>query len=165
MRKKFFCCALLFLTYCGYACDCKQIFTSSYDGCIRLMDVEREIFDLAYYGDHSICSLSQRSDDVKSLYFGEGQGKVNVWDETAGKSSSLLSLHEERINSIDFNAHNTNIMATSSSDGTACIWDLRKIVVDKPEPISTVNHKRAVFSAFFSPSGNLLATTRYVVFN
>lgn len=136
-----------------------KIFTSSCDGCIRLMDVERETFDLAYHGTHSICSLSQRRNDVKSLYFGEGQGKVNVWDERAGKSSSLWSLHEGRINSIDFNAHNTNIMATSSSDSTACIWDLRKVVVDKPEPISTVNHKRVVDSAFFSPSGSLLATT------
>ncbi|KAK1395913.1 DROUGHT SENSITIVE 1 [Heracleum sosnowskyi] len=138
-----------------------KIFTSSYDGCIRLMDVERETFDLAYHGDHSICSLSQRPNNVKSLYFGEGQGKVNVWDETSGKSSSLWSLHEGRINSIDFNAHNTNIMATSSSDRTACIWDLRKVNVNKPEPISTVNHKRAVHSAFFSPSGSLLATTSF----
>lgn len=125
------------------------------------MDVERETFDLAYAGAHSITTISQRPNEVKSLYFSEGQGKLSVWDESAGKSSALWSLHEVRINSIDFNAHNTNLMATSSNDGTACVWDLRKVASHKPEAVIAVNHKRAVNSAYFSPSGSLLATTRY----
>lgn len=142
---------------------CKQIFTCCYDGLLRLMDVEKETFDLAYSSDHCIYSISQQPNYMKSLYFGEGQGGLNIWDERTGKCSSSWALHDSRINSIDFNVCNTNIMATSSTDGTVCIWDLRKVVADKPKALTTVTHKRAVHSAYFSPSGSLLATTRYVM--
>ncbi|KAL7190942.1 hypothetical protein ACSBR2_023086 [Camellia fascicularis] len=123
------------------------------------MDVEKEIFDLVYSSDHAIFSISQRTNDAKSLYFSEGHGVLNIWDERAGKSSASWILHEDRINTIDFNSKNTDIMATSSTDGTACIWDLRNIDADKPKCLKTVNHKRAVHSAYFSPSGSYLATT------
>ena len=127
------------------------------------MDVEKEIFDLVYSSEGPICSLSQRSDDVKCLYFSEGHGGLNIWDERIGKCSTQWNLHEHRINSIDFNSQNFNIMATSSSDGIAAIWDLRSIKVDQPRPLEEVGHDKAVQSAYFSPSGSSLVTTRYVV--
>ncbi|KAJ4958543.1 hypothetical protein NE237_025654 [Protea cynaroides] len=139
-----------------------KVFTSCYDGFIRLLDVEKESFDLVYSSKDPIFSLSQCPHDAKSLYFGEGQGGLNVWDERAGKSSSSWMLHEQRINSIDFNPENNNLMATSSTDGTACIWDVRSINANKPKSLKIVNHKRAVHSAYFSPSGNCLATTSVV---
>ncbi|KAG6676624.1 hypothetical protein I3842_15G161200 [Carya illinoinensis] len=136
-----------------------KIFTSCYDGFIRLMDAEKEVFDLVYSTEDTIYSLSQRSDDVKCLYFSEGPGGLNIWDDRVGKCSAQWNLHESRINTIDFNSENFNIMATSSSDGTACIWDLRSIGADKPKSLKEVRHKRAVHSAYFSPSGCSLATT------
>ncbi|GFS41631.1 similar to DROUGHT SENSITIVE 1 [Actinidia rufa] len=136
-----------------------KVYTSSYDGFIRLMDVEKEVFDPIYSTDYAIFSISQRPADVKSLYFSEGEGFLNIWDERAGKSSISWMLHEDRINTIDFCSENTDIMATSSTDGTACIWDLRSIDADKPKSLKTVSHKRAVHSAYFSPSGSSLATT------
>ncbi|KAJ4958359.1 hypothetical protein NE237_025470 [Protea cynaroides] len=136
-----------------------KVFTSCYNGFIRLLDVEKESFDLVYSSEDPIFSLSQCPHDAKSLYFGEGQGGLNVWDERAGKSSSSWMLHEQRINSIDFNRENNNLMATSSTDGTACIWDVRSINANKPKSLKIVNHKTAVHSAYFSPSGNCLATS------
>ncbi|XP_043702938.1 DNA damage-binding protein CMR1-like [Telopea speciosissima] len=136
-----------------------KVFTSSQDGLIRLLDVEKESFDLVFSSEYSIFSLSQRPHDVKSIYFGEGEGGLNVWDERAGKSSSSWMLHEQRINSIDFNPENDNLMATSSTDGTVCIWDARSINTEKPKSLKIVHHKKAVYSAYFSPSGNCLATT------
>ena len=140
-----------------------QIFTSCYGGSIQLMDAEKEVFDKIYSSESAIFSLSQRPNYVNCLYFGEGNGGLNLWDMRAGKEpSSSWPLHEYRINTIDFNINNPNIMATSSSDATACIWDLRKIDSDKPKTLKTVSHARAVHSAYFSPSGSSLATTRYV---
>ena len=75
---------------------------------------------------------------VICLYFGKGHGGLNIWDERVGKCSTQWNLHERMINSIDFNSKNYNIMATSSSDGTACIWDLRSINVDQPKPLKEV---------------------------
>ncbi|KAM3397454.1 WD repeat-containing protein 76 [Capsicum galapagoense] len=136
-----------------------KMFTSCYDGFIRVMDIEKEMFDLAYLSEHSIFSISQRPHDMKSIYYGEGSGELGIWDLRAGKSSALWKLHQERINTIDFTYENCNIMATSSTDGSACIWDLRKVSAHKPKSLQTAFHKRAVHSAYFSPSGRFLATT------
>ncbi|KAK6236890.1 hypothetical protein SCA6_012227 [Theobroma cacao] len=135
-----------------------KIFTSCYDGFLRMMDAEKEVFDLVHYGD-DIFSISQQPDNFTSLYFGEGRGGLNIWDIRTGKSSKNWMLHEDRINTIDFNSQNPNIMATSSTDGTACIWDLRSMSAHKPKTLKTVSHSRAVHSAYFSPSGSSLATT------
>ncbi|KAG9456248.1 hypothetical protein H6P81_000756 [Aristolochia fimbriata] len=136
-----------------------KIFTSCYDGFLRLMDVGEEKFNVVYSGDEAIFSLSQLSSESGSLYFCEGRGGFKIWDLKTGKASSSFSLHTDRINSIDFNPANTNLVATSSTDGTACIWDLRSIRKGAPKSVSTITHKKAVHSAYFSPSGNYLATT------
>ncbi|KAJ0231742.1 WD40 repeat-containing protein [Hirschfeldia incana] len=137
-----------------------KVISSSYDGLIRLMDVEKSVFDLVYSSDDAIFSLSQKPNDEQSLYFGEGYGMVNAWDLRAGKSNFNWDLHEHRINSVDFNPQNPHVMATSSTDGTACLWDLRSMgATKKLKALKTVNHSRAVHSAYFSPTGLLLATT------
>ncbi|CDP14277.1 unnamed protein product [Coffea canephora] len=146
----------------GIACNpfsLSKMFTSCYNGFIRLMDTERELFELVYAGDHAVFSLSQSPNDMNSLYFGEGNGQLRVWDARTGKSSSSWGLHQKRINTIDFKPQNTNIMTTSSTDGTACIWDLRKVGVNGSTALKTIRHERAVHSAYFSPSGRFLATT------
>ncbi|XVF48470.1 hypothetical protein PTKIN_Ptkin03bG0192800 [Pterospermum kingtungense] len=140
-------------------CSMSKIITSCYDGFIRLMDAEKEVFDLVHSCDDAIFSLSQQPNNLTSLYFGEGRGGLNIWDIRAGKSSENWMLHENRINTIDFSSQNPNIMATSSTDGTACIWDLRRMSARKLETLRTVSHGRAVSSAYFSPSGSFLATT------
>ena len=65
-----------------------QIFSSCYLGFIRLMDAKKKVFDLVHSSDDSIYSLSQRSDDVKCLYFSECHGGLNIWDERIGKCST-----------------------------------------------------------------------------
>ncbi|CAH8296014.1 unnamed protein product [Eruca vesicaria subsp. sativa] len=138
-----------------------KVITSSNDGLIRLMDVEKMVFDLVYSRDvyEPIHSLSQRPNDEQSLYFGEGEGMINVWDLRAGKSVFSWELHKYRIHTIDFNTQNTHLMATSSQDRTACLWDLRTMGAKKPKVLTTVDHAKAVYSAYFSPSGLSLATT------
>lgn len=124
------------------------------------MDVEKEMFDLVYRNEDTIFSLSQQSNDANCLYFSEGRGGLNIWDKRTGNCTMEWTLHEDRINSIDFNVGNSNIMATSSSDGTACIWDLRSVSDEKPQTLKTITHKKAIHSAYFSPSGRFLASTR-----
>lgn len=127
-----------------------------------MMDVEKEAFDMVYLAEFCIFSMSLSPHDTKSLCFSEGRGLFNKWDLRAGKSSLTCDLHEERINTIDFNSENENIIATSSTDGRACIWDLRLMNKKNLTPLKTVNHEKAVHAAYFSPSGKFLATTRWV---
>ncbi|XP_044472432.1 WD repeat-containing protein 76-like isoform X2 [Mangifera indica] len=138
-----------------------KIFTSCYDGFIRLMDVEKEVFDLVHSGEYSIYSLSQQPNVANTLYFSEGQGGLNIWDVRTKKSTTESHLHNARINTIDFNSQNLSTMATSSSDGTACLWDLRSMNAHKPQPLKIASHKKAVHAAYFSPSGSSLVTTSY----
>ncbi|XP_061375798.1 uncharacterized protein LOC133317913 [Gastrolobium bilobum] len=136
-----------------------KIYTSCYDGLVRLMDAEKEMFDLVFNSDECIYTLSQPKNEANCLYFGEGRGGLTIWDNRIGKCSSNWVLHEDRINTIDFNCENPHIVATSSSDGTACTWDLRYTDGGKLTALKTFTHKRAVQSAYFSPSGCSLATT------
>ncbi|GMN47173.1 hypothetical protein TIFTF001_016351 [Ficus carica] len=136
-----------------------KVYTSCNDGFIRSMDAEKEVFDLIYSSKYSICSLSQRSNDAKCLYFGDASGLLNIWDERMGKCSTRKFLHVGRINSIDFNSDNPYTLATSSSDGNVCVWDLRSIDTIKPETLNTISHKESVHSAYFSPSGKCLVSS------
>ncbi|XP_004288751.1 PREDICTED: WD repeat-containing protein 76 [Fragaria vesca subsp. vesca] len=136
-----------------------KIFSSCYDGFIRSMDAEKEVFDLVYASDETVYALAQQSNNAKCLYFAEGRGGISMWDERTGNISAQWSPHDDRINSIDFNSLNSNIITTSSTDGTACIWDLRSNDADKFKSLKTIGHKRAVHSAYFSPSGRSLVTT------
>ncbi|KAH1117803.1 hypothetical protein GLYMA_17G103900v4 [Glycine max] len=136
-----------------------KIYTSCYDGILRLMDVEKEIFDLVFECDESIYALSLPTNETNCLYLAEGYGGLTIWDNRIGKRSSHWVLHESRINTIDFNCENPHIVATSSTDGTACTWDLRYTDGDKLRALRTFTHKRSVQSAYFSPSGCSLATT------
>ena len=140
--------------------DLMQITTSCYGGQIRSLDIEKEIFALSYSTDNPITCMSQQPGDVNSLYFGEGEGVVCQWDQRSRKSILSWDIHESIVNTIDFNPENTNIMATSSSDKTACIWDLRKLSKSKPEFVKLIVRKSPVYAAYFSPSGSFLATTR-----
>ncbi|CAI8610470.1 unnamed protein product [Vicia faba] len=138
-----------------------KIYTSCYDGFIRLMDAEKEIFDMVYNGSDNACiyALSQPKNDANCLYFSEGKGGLAVLDNRIGRCSTHWDLHEARINTIDFSPQSSHIVATSSSDGTVCTWDLRCIGGPKHTALRTFAHKRSVQSAYFSPSGCSLATT------
>ncbi|KAL2942258.1 WD repeat-containing protein 76 [Bienertia sinuspersici] len=142
-----------------------KVYSSCYDGLLRMMNIEREKFELIHSGSSGSFSLAQRQNDANSLYFGDGSGGLNMLDARSGNILSCWPLHGGRVNTIDFCPKNSNIMATSSTDGAACIWDLRNMnvkVEDKhPESkaLFTLKHARAVHSAYFSPSGSCLATT------
>ncbi|XP_030546648.1 WD repeat-containing protein 76 isoform X2 [Rhodamnia argentea] len=138
-----------------------KIFTCCYAGFVRMMDVEKERFDLVHASDDAIFSLSQRPHDGSCLYFGEGRGGLNIWDLRVGKSTALWALHEDRINTIDFKPQDCFVFATSSTDGTACIWDLRRMGAENVKSLKVIQHERAVHSAYFSPSGSSLATTSF----
>ncbi|XP_057523595.1 uncharacterized protein LOC130803496 [Amaranthus tricolor] len=138
-----------------------KVYTSSYEGLIRSMNIEREEFDLVYSSSSgsALYSISQQPNDANSIYVSEGLGVLNIYDERGRKIVNSWSLHEERINCIDINSANSFIIATSSSDGLACLWDLRKMDVKHGhcKALQTVDLGRTVLSAYFSPSGSCLA--------
>ncbi|KAG6525932.1 hypothetical protein ZIOFF_015905 [Zingiber officinale] len=130
-----------------------------YDGLIRLMDVQDGTFNMIHSSDYLIYSICQSPINTSTIYFAEGAGDLKLRDERTGRASNTWGLHEKRINTIDFNPENPNMMATSSTDGMVRIWDLRVLKNHQPDSLKTVQHRRAVYSAYFSPGGLRLATT------
>ncbi|KAL6839165.1 hypothetical protein ACP4OV_031056 [Aristida adscensionis] len=109
----------------------RKIYSCSYEGEICLMDVEKENFDMIQLCDYPVYSLCQEPNSPSCLYFGE----------------------------VDFHPENPYMFATSSTDRTACIWDMRSMKKNGPESLKVFGFDRSVQSAYFSPSGSMLATT------
>lgn len=144
------------------------MYTSSHDGLLKLMNIEREEFELVYSSTSSsgLYSLLQPPDEPNSLYVGQGRGLLKVFDERARKVVNSWSLHEDRINTIDVNPANPNIIATASTDGLACLWDLRKMGVENGNGKAFCTHdfRRPVRSVYFSPSGTNIASRYYHIY-
>ncbi|KAG8087059.1 hypothetical protein GUJ93_ZPchr0010g9809 [Zizania palustris] len=136
----------------------QKIYSCSYEGEICLMDLEKENFNMIHQCDYSIFSLCQAPNSPSCLYFGEGND-LKLFDERMGKVSTTWNSHANRINSIDFHPENTYMFATSSTDRTACVWDLRSMKKNGAESLKVLEHGRSVQSAYFSPSGCMIATT------
>lgn len=138
----------------------RKIFTSSMDGSVRLMDIEKETFSMVLSSEQQLYSINQCPQNINSVYIGEGAGILKFWDEREGKASLSWKVHGDRINSIDFNPKNDHVMVTSSTDRLCCLWDIRSMKKDFADPVKSLSHHEgAVHSAYFSPSGQCLATT------
>lgn len=137
----------------------QKVYSCSYEGEICLMDLEKENFNMIQLCDYPVYSLSQAPDNANCLYFGDGHGELKLYDERAGKVSSAWESHEQTINSIDFHPEKKHMLATSSTDRTARIWDLRRLKKKKEESLKVFKHSRSVQSAYFSPGGHMVATT------
>jgi WD40 repeat protein len=141
----------------------EKVLSCSYDGFIRCMDIEKEVFDMLYTNDGNIMlsAICCAPHGYQSVYFAEAFGEMKMLDLRVGGVSNSYDLHEKRIQTIDFHPQNPHLVSTSSTDCTASIWDVRNMGKRQTKSIATVRHNRAVLSAYFSPSGNYLATTSY----
>ncbi|KAF2918994.1 uncharacterized protein [Oryza sativa Japonica Group] len=142
----------------AHAAKPHKIYSCSHGGEICLMDLERENFNITRLSEFPILSLCQAPNSPSCLYFGE-ETDVKLFDDRIGKVSTSWNAHASRINSIDFHPENTYMLATSSRDGTACMWDLRTMKKKGAESLVVLEHDRGLQSAYFSPSGHMVATT------
>uniref|UniRef100_A0ACD5ZIE9 Uncharacterized protein n=1 Tax=Avena sativa TaxID=4498 RepID=A0ACD5ZIE9_AVESA len=139
----------------------QKIYSCSYQGEICLMDFEKENFNMVHLCESPVYSLCQAQNHARCLYFGDGNGDLTLFDERVGKVSTTWDVHNERINSIDFHPENTHMLATSSTDQTACIWDLRSMRTKEPGSLKVFKLDGPAQSAYFSPRGRMLAITSY----
>jgi WD40 repeat protein len=60
--------------------------------------------------------------DGKIVLTGHSDGRIRVWELSAGKLINEFKAHNGQITSISFSP-NGSLIATSSTDGTACVWN------------------------------------------
>ena len=129
------------------------------------MDFEGENYSIVHLWEWPVYSLCQAQNSVRCLYFGDEVGDLTLFDERVGKVVTTWDAHNNTIESIDFHPENKHMFATSSTDGSACIWDVRNLKKYQPDSLKVFKLNDSAQSAYFSPSGRMLAVTRYFISN
>lgn len=130
------------------------LYSCSYDGSLRLLDLEQRKFLEVYRSDTESYSAFGINGSRQCVYLGDNRGGFTIVDLRSGeKVASKMDLHEKKVNSVDVEPLNETYVATTSSGGNdiVSIWDSRKI--SKGKPLLVLPHSRACHSAYFSPAG------------
>mmetsp|Transcript_1685 Transcript_1685/g.10337 ORF Transcript_1685/g.10337 Transcript_1685/m.10337 type:complete len:544 (+) Transcript_1685:492-2123(+) len=130
------------------------LYSCSYDGSLRLLDLEQRKFLEVYRAEADSYSAFSVNQSRQCVYLGDNRGGFTIVDLRSGKKvTSKTDLHEKKVNSVDVEPLNETYVATTSSGGAeiVSIWDSRKI--SKGKPLLVLPHSRACHSAYFSPAG------------
>ncbi|KAH3672178.1 hypothetical protein WICMUC_004407 [Wickerhamomyces mucosus] len=107
--------------------DLTKVYTASYDGSIRLIDLEKFKSEQFF-----INSFDSGFSDIQiydnSLTYVNKNGKFGRLDLRTGKPShDVLRLSNKKIGGFTINPNNSNLVATGSLDRSLKVWDTRYI--------------------------------------
>uniref|UniRef100_A0A182UG24 WD repeat-containing protein 55 homolog n=1 Tax=Anopheles melas TaxID=34690 RepID=A0A182UG24_9DIPT len=147
--------------------QCELVATCSMDNTARVFHSETGQ-EIHLFADHSAEVISARFNKEGSLLLTASFDETaTVWDMRAKEVQNLPTLcstptvrhaivirgHEAELSNAVWNFQ-CNLIATSSLDRTAKIWDLRRL----DEPQATATHKDEVLDVAFNCTGTRLAT-------
>ncbi|CAM9988450.1 unnamed protein product, partial [Phaeothamnion confervicola] len=155
--------------------DPNRLFSTSYDGTVRALDVNRGEFFQMYATDEDDGTYLTYSDFAAGgnvMYVSDDAGAVSALDfRLAGALVWRHTLHNKKVNTVQINPADGNVMLTASLDRTMRQWDLRtfggggggsakgKAAKGKaPLALAEAPHKQSINSAHFCPTGEWLAT-------
>jgi WD40 repeat protein len=146
--------------------DIEKLFSVSYDGTIRKMDLQQEAFINAfeapeslsetYFSDGSFlydkphCAIVSKSSGFASLIDFRASSSVYQWNH---------EMQEARLTSIQQHPTDPNLIITAGSkNGGIAIHDIRS-ASKKWKPLSFLNeHSKSINAAYVSPDGNYLVS-------
>lgn len=139
------------------------LFTASYDGSLRRLDLEKGVSDLVVSSEEAEYSCMDVSADGRTVLVGDNDGALALIDTRAPGSSSGgegLTVHGKKINTVQLEPSQEQVFATSSTDTSIRLWDLRSWGKGA-KPLATANHKNACQAAMWAPDGSrrLLTTS------
>jgi len=147
--------------------DYAKMYTTSYDGTIRCLDLEKEVFEEVYAVNDEDADLHYsyipETTDSSVMYIGDTGGVVKALDMRTNQVAWSYTLHERKINTVQTNPSSPEYLVSASLDRTVAIWDIRQLgsskKSSKPKSIaSTQGFSRSVNCAYFSYTGNYLIT-------
>mmetsp|Transcript_38683 Transcript_38683/g.121184 ORF Transcript_38683/g.121184 Transcript_38683/m.121184 type:complete len:346 (-) Transcript_38683:124-1161(-) len=149
-----------------YGADGARLYSWSYDGSVRAMDLERESFEHVYKtpeSDHgwlqSGCVPARAQND---LWVCDSEGTVKLLDlrRGTGQVAWAKALHEKKINTVEASPAHDHLFATAGLDRVVKLWDKRKLGGGaKKMLLATLPLSRSVNSAYFSCDGEYLLST------
>jgi WD40 repeat protein len=136
-----------------------SVFTSSYDGSIRALDIDRAMFsDVAVRAeDDEYLVHSIRFIDSCTLWYSTSDGDIRLADVrlSAADNSKLPVhiVHKKKVGCVDVKDATT--LLTASNDATIALWDSR-YMKKTPSAIDTFSSSCTMQCAYFSPSGDTI---------
>ena len=133
-----------------------KLLSTSYDGSIRCMDINKAVFDDVYRGDDLVNGLDGHRD---VWWFSHGSGIVSRIDFRAASRPATFHLHNAKIGTVSVH---DGMLCTASNDRSIAIWDIRALKPEDGRPLQTFACGRAVTSAYVHPaSPSLVLSTCY----
>ena len=142
--------------------DYRKMFTASYDGTIRVLDLSKDAFSLAFEAPESIydtyfSDASFLHNQPDAVYLSKADGTVGLVDFRASSNSYgwCYEVQDCRLTSVEQHPTNEHIIITAGSkDGGVAIHDVRKAGKGwKPINYMTL-HSKSINAAYATPDGN-----------
>ncbi|CAG8460967.1 9472_t:CDS:2 [Acaulospora colombiana] len=140
--------------------DSNQLFTCSYDGSIRFMDLNKAKFVEALVS-RDLLSCIDFHPNSKVMYFSTNDGKFGIKDlREPVETYEEYSLHDKKIGCISISPTKPELLVTSSLDKSIRLWDVRNLK-DAETLIQEVPFKYSVTSSYWSPNGDQVVSTSF----
>ncbi|ORY79398.1 WD40-repeat-containing domain protein [Protomyces lactucae-debilis] len=141
----------------------QKLYTASYDGSIRCLDLASGVASEAYapLEDRALTSLEVQQ-DAQVLLFSTNDGQVGRRDLRV-KDAELFQLHDRKIGGMGMHPLHPHLICTASLDRSMKVWDMRSITKGRktsgdPSLLANYDCRLSVSSAFFNDRGTILAT-------
>lgn len=156
-----------------------KIYSCSYDGTLRFLDLQRNSFTLAmetpedYADDIAFSDVCFQESVNNVVLFGRSNGTVALADLRVNSTLSknkyewVYGLHPGRVNSIAYHPLDGNLVISSGAkmDGYIAVNDLRKLPASSGstwKPVLTIrHHSKSINAVACSPDGQFLASVSY----
>ena len=138
------------------------LLTASYDGVVRSMDAETgtssEVLVLDGHEGRRKVEISAFDAFGELAYVASNEGDLGAVDMRAKglawKRDGLIEAHHKKINTVDIERGSAHLLATSSTDATVKIWDVRKLGGAKAKPVAELGLARGSQGATWAPDGS-----------
>lgn len=141
-----------------------SLVTASYDGSVRKLDVEKSCFAYAWGDEEMEYSAMSVSSNGTVLLLGNNQGELDRIDirDSSCRIGKPTEIHARKVNTVHVDPCADHLVATSSTDSTIAIWDMRTFGTKSSKPVCVGSHRQTCQSAYFAPDGSQrLVTTSF----
>ena len=130
----------------------QAVYSSSYDGSVRCLHVERREFVNLFYSDEIEISAFTTAAAGELLWLGSNEGHLGAVDARSGQVVETLGTrrHTKKVNTLSLDSGREWLLASASSDNTVQLWDVRQFA----KPIARIELPKASQAAEFAPDGS-----------
>ncbi|KAJ3072606.1 hypothetical protein HDU99_002157, partial [Rhizoclosmatium hyalinum] len=149
---------------------CGKLLLSSYDGSVRLMDIEKQKFEDVFVHPEQDEMISHFDIEQNSsvLWISDGSGSA-ICSDLRSPSKTIFHLSDKKINTIHLNPVNQQYLCIGGLDRTVKLFDVRNMKLsgdiqdEAPliEPLMVLPHNLSVNAAYWDPKGLDIISTSF----